>query len=100
MHFGTIEVDLMKRRVTKETQPVKLTAREYDLLRLLVVHRDKVLTHRHILNELWGPKMEGQTHYLRVFMMRLRRKLEDEPDTPKYLLTESGIGYRLVSNPS
>ena len=98
VRFGAIEVDLVLRRVTKSGQPVKLTAREYDLLRLLVTHRDKVLTHRHILKELWGPKMEAQTHYLRVFMMRLRQKLEDEPDAPKYLQTESGIGYRLVSD--
>jgi two-component system KDP operon response regulator KdpE len=94
--FGTIEVDLIHRRVTKAGTPVKLTGREYDLLRLLVTHRDKVLTHRIMLHELWGPKMQGQTHYLRVFMMRLRQKLEDEPDSPKYLLTESGIGYRLL----
>src|SRR5476651_687224 len=82
--FGAIEVDLILRRVTKDGQTVKLTTKEYALLRLLVTHRDKVLTHRHILNELWGPKAERQTHYLRVFMMRLRRKLEDEPDAPKY----------------
>ncbi len=94
--FGTIEVDLVQRLVTKDKRNVKLTAKEYALLRLLVSHRGKVLTHRHILNELWGPKVEGQTHYLRVFMMRLRRKLEDEPDAPKYFQTESGIGYRLV----
>ena len=69
-------------RQAKDSRIVKLTAKEYALLRLLVSHRDKVLTHRQILNELWGPKMEGQTHYLRVFMMRVRRKLEDEPDAP------------------
>ena len=86
----------MQRLVTKDKRNVKLTAKEYALLRLLVSHRGKVLTHRHILNELWGPKVEGQTHYLRVFMMRLQRKLEDEPDAPKYFQTESGIGYRLV----
>jgi two-component system KDP operon response regulator KdpE len=97
--FGLIEVDLVRRRVTKEGKVVKLTAKEYALLRLLVVHRDKVLTHRQILGELWGSKMDGQTHYLRVFMMRLRRKLENEPDAPKHFQTESGIGYRLVSDP-
>lgn len=96
VRFGTVEVDLVHRRVTKDGQPVKLTVKEYALLRLLVAHSDKVLTHRQILNELWGQKMEGQTHYLRVFMMRLRRKLEDEPDAPKHFQTESGIGYRLV----
>jgi two-component system KDP operon response regulator KdpE len=94
--FGTIEVDPVRRLVTKGGNLVKLTAREYDLLRLLVANRDRVLTHRHILQELWGPKMDDKTHYLRVFMMRVRRKLEDDPDTPRYLLTESGIGYRLV----
>jgi len=95
--FGLVEVDLVRRRVTRAGRIVKLTAREYAVLRLLVSHRDKVLTHRQILRELWGPKAETQTHYLRVFMMRLRRKLEDDPDAPKYLQTESGIGYRLVS---
>ncbi len=100
VRFGQVEVDLMHRRVTKDGQPVKLTVKEYALLRLLVAHRDKVLTHRQILNELWGQKMEGQTHYLRVFMMRLRRKLEDEPDAPKHFQTESGIGYRLVCDAS
>jgi two-component system KDP operon response regulator KdpE len=64
-------------------------------LRLFIVHRGKVLTHRQILSELWGPKAKGQTHYLRVYMMRLRQKLENDPDTPQYLQTESGIGYRL-----
>jgi two-component system KDP operon response regulator KdpE len=98
VRFGNIEVDLVRRRVTKDGRKVKLTEKEYALLRLLVSHRDKVLTHRQLLSELWGPKEEGQTHYLRVFMMRLRRKLEDEPDAPKYLQTESGIGYRLVSD--
>jgi two-component system KDP operon response regulator KdpE len=98
VRFGAIEVDLASRRVTKDGKAVKLTGKEYSLLRLLVYHRDKVITHRQILTELWGAKMEGQTHYLRVFMMRLRRKLEDEPDEPQYFQTESGIGYRLVSN--
>ncbi len=100
IQFGAIVMDLERRRVTKGGQVVKLTAKEYALLRLLVSHRDKVLTHRQILNDLWGPKAERQTHYLRVFMMRLRRKLEEEPDAPKYFQTESGIGYRLVSDGS
>ncbi len=95
IEFGPIEVDLMRRLVTKDGRAVKLTAREYALLRLFIVHRGKVLTHRQILSELWGPKARGQTHYLRVYMMRLRQKLENDPDTPQYLQTESGIGYRL-----
>jgi two-component system KDP operon response regulator KdpE len=95
--FGPIEVDLARRRVTKAGQAVKLTVKEYALLQLLVTHRDRVLTHRQILRSLWGSKAEMQTHYLRVFMMRLRQKLEDEPDAPRYLQTETGVGYRLVS---
>lgn len=95
VRFGPIEVELERRRVRKHGAVVKLTAKEYALLRLLVAHRDKVLTHRQILGELWGPKAVEQTHYLRVFMMRLRMKLEDEPDSPKYFQTESGVGYRL-----
>lgn len=100
IRFGTVEVDLTDRRVTKDGETVKLSAKEYALLRLLVTHRDKVLTHRQILSEIWGPEAEGQTHYLRVFMMRLRRKIEDEPDSPRHLQTESSIGYRLVSDPA
>ena len=96
VRFGAVKVDLVKRRVLRGGLVVKLTAREYDLLRLLVTHRDKILTHGQILDELWGPKAQGQTHYLRIFMMRLRRKLEDDPDTPRFLRTESGVGYRLV----
>jgi two-component system KDP operon response regulator KdpE len=94
VQFGSIEVDLARRRVTRGGSPVKLTAREYALLRLFVVHRGKVLTHRQILSELWGPNAEGQTHYLRIYMMRLRQKLEDDPDTPRFFRTESGVGYR------
>ena len=95
--FGDIEVDLERRRVTKHGGVVKLTSMEYALLQLFITHRDKALTHRQILRELWGPKAEGQTHYLRTYMMRLRRKLEDELDVPRYFQTESGIGYRFVS---
>ncbi len=92
--FGNVEVDFARRAVTRAGVPVKLTPREYDLLRLLVLHRGKVVTHRQILRELWGPKAEEQTQYLRVYMTHLRQKLEDEPNQPKYFRTESGIGYR------
>ena len=96
VQFGSIEVDLPRRLVTKDGQAVKLTVREYALLRLLVMHRGKVLTHRQILSELWGANALGQTHYLRIYMMRLRQKLENDPDAPRYLNTESGVGYRLL----
>jgi two-component system KDP operon response regulator KdpE len=93
--IGPITVDLAARAVRKGGQLVKLTAKEYAFLRLLVVNRGKVITHRQILREIWGPKAEAQTHYLRVYMAHLRQKLEDDPNHPKYFTTESGIGYRL-----
>ncbi len=94
--FGPVEIDLTRRTVAKDGVDVKLTAKEYAFLRLLVVHRGKVLTHRQILRELWGPNAEDQTHYLRVYMTHLRQKLETAPNQPRYFKTESGIGYRLV----
>jgi two-component system KDP operon response regulator KdpE len=97
--FGAIEVDLTHRQVSKAGSPVKLTAMEYALLMLFITHRDKALTHRSILRELWGPHAERQTHYLRTYMLRLRRKLEDDLDAPQFFQTESGIGYRFVSAP-
>ena len=96
LRFGSVEVDSSRRLVTKNGHPIKLTAREYALLRLFIVHRGKVLTHRFVLSELWGPKAEEQSHYLHVYMTRLRQKLEDEPDTPKFFQTESGVGYRFT----
>jgi two-component system, OmpR family, KDP operon response regulator KdpE len=98
LRFGNVEVDLTQRRVLKNGALLRLTDKEYALLRLLLTNRDKVLTHAQLLKELWGPEAIGKTHYLRVFMMRLRKKVEDEPDAPHYLQTESTIGYRLVSN--
>jgi len=98
--FGRVEVDFAHRRVKKDGQPLKLTSMEYALLQLFITHRDKVLTHRQILRDLWGTKAEGQTHYLRTYMLRLRRKLEDDLDAPKYFQTESGVGYRFLSEPA
>lgn len=98
-NFGNIEVDFARRLVSRKGCPVKLTTMEYALLQLFIAHRDKALTHRQMLRELWGPKAEEQTHYLRTYMLRLRRKLEEEVDSPKFFQTESGIGYRFVSEP-
>jgi two-component system, OmpR family, KDP operon response regulator KdpE len=95
--FGRIEVDVARHRVSKDGLSLKLTSMEYSLLQLFITHRDKVLTHRHILRELWGVKAQDQTHYLRTYMLRLRRKLEDDLSAPKYFQTESGIGYRFIS---
>ena len=92
--FGDVEIDFARRVVTKTGTTVKLTPKEYGLLRLLVLHRGRVITHRQILRELWGPKAEEQTQYLRVYMTHLRQKLENDPTQPKFFRTESGIGYR------
>lgn len=94
--FGDITVDFASRMVRRAGAEVKLTPKEYALLRLLVLHRGKVLTHQQVLRELWGPKAEENTHYLRVHMTHLRQKLEADPHRPRHLKTESGIGYRLV----
>jgi len=96
--FGDIEVDLSARTVRKAGMEVRLTAKEYAMLRLLVIHRGKVVTHGQMLRELWGPKAEENTHYLRVHMTHIRQKLEAEPHKPRHLRTESGIGYRLVED--
>jgi two-component system KDP operon response regulator KdpE len=94
--FGDITVDFAARIVRRNGVEIKLTPREYDLLRILVLHRGRVVTHQQILREIWGPKSEEQTHYLRVHMTHLRQKIESEPHRPRHLKTESGIGYRLV----
>ncbi len=94
---GELVVDLVARRVTVKGQEVRLTATEYNLLRLLVKHAGKVLTHRQILKEVWGPNADEQTHYLRVYVARLREKIEPVPARPTLLITEPGIGYRLIS---
>ncbi|HEX7630573.1 MAG TPA: response regulator [Lacunisphaera sp.] len=93
---GDLEIDQAARVVRRAGAEVRLTAKEYALFHLLVQHRGKVVTHRHILRELWGPNAEENTHYLRVHMTHLRQKLEADPHTPRYLKTEAGIGYRLV----
>jgi two-component system, OmpR family, KDP operon response regulator KdpE len=92
-HSGTLSVDLVRRIVKLGDQEVKLSPKEYDLLRLLVQHAGKVLTHRFLLQELWQEPTDPQ--YLRVYVAQLRRKIEPEPDRPQYVLTETGVGYRL-----
>lgn len=96
LRFGALTVDLAARRITRNGEPVKLTATEYALLRLFVQHAGKVLTHRHILREVWGPEHEQQTEYLRVYVARLRERLEPDPESPVLLLTEPGVGYRFA----
>ncbi len=94
--YGNIEVDSLHRTVSLKGVQVKLTGKEYSLLRLFIQHRGKVLTHRQILSEIWGADAKLQTHYLHVYVRRLREKLEEDPDEPVYFRTESGIGYRFV----
>ena len=88
-------VDLSSRNVTLNGEQVKLSVTEYALLRAFVQHAGKVLTHRQLLREVWGPQYETETQYLRVYMTMLRRKLEADPANPKLLITEPGVGYRL-----
>jgi two-component system KDP operon response regulator KdpE len=90
---GDLAVDLVRRVVTVRGAEVKLTPREYEVLRLLVAHAGKVLTHRHILREVWGGETDVQ--YLRIYIRALRQKLEAEPERPVHILTETGVGYRL-----
>ena len=92
---GDLKVDLASRHVSVGDKEVHLTPLEYNLLATLIKHSGKVLTHRFLLKEVWGPGHAEETHYLRVYMASLRRKLEADPAQPSYLLTEPGVGYRL-----
>lgn len=93
---GDLEVDFVQRVVRKRGEEVKLTPTEYALLRLLATHAGKVLTHRQLLTEIWGPNSSEQTQYLRVHIAHLRGKIENDPSTPALILTEPAIGYRFV----
>jgi len=93
--IGELEIDLDKRRVLARGEEVHLTPNEYKLLTVLMKNGGKVLTHRQLLKDVWGPAYATQTHYLRVYMGQLRHKLEKDPARPVYLMTEPGVGYRL-----
>lgn len=95
--FGSLEVDLANHIARKNSEIIKLTSTEFSLLALLAKNEGRVLTHQHILKEIWGMGYIEQTQYLRVFVAQLRKKIEDEPTKPKFLNTESGIGYRFGS---
>lgn len=94
---GDLVVDLAQRRVSVASREVHLTPIEYRLLALLVKHSGMVLTHRQLLREVWGPGHVERSHYLRIYMAQLRHKLEADPARPRYLLTETGVGYRLAA---
>lgn len=95
VELGEVRVDLGRRVVTRAGQEVHLTPHEYKLLEALIRHADRVVTHRQLLREVWGPGHGNETRYLRVYMAALRQKLESVPGRPRWLITETGVGYRL-----
>ncbi len=93
-----LQIDLVARTVKKNGEMIKLTTTEYSLLALLAKNEGKVLTHQYLLRAIWGPGYINQSQYLRVYIAQLRKKIEDDANRPEYLVTESGVGYRLVLN--
>ncbi|MEN3951811.1 response regulator transcription factor [Iodidimonas sp. SYSU 1G8] len=96
---GPVSIDLATRKVSMSGAPVKLTRKEFELLRLLVVNAGRVLTHQYLLQQVWGPAHLNDSHYLRIYIGHLRQKLGDDPADPKLIVTELGVGYRLVDEP-
>ena len=98
--FGDVEVDQASRVVRKAGTPVHLTPLEYRLLTVLIGNAGKVLTHRHLLREVWGPSYVESSHYVRIYVGNLRQKLETDPAQPKHIVTETGVGYRFQPDPA
>lgn len=96
IEIGELRIDVANRDVRLGEQRLKLTPHEFDLLRVLAQNQGKLLTHRTLLREVWGPAYQVEAHYLHVYVSHLRRKIEPDPQSPRYLLTEPGAGYRLV----
>jgi two-component system, OmpR family, KDP operon response regulator KdpE len=96
VRVGPVAIDLAARRVTRDGAEVHLTPIEFDLLRVLATHRGKLVTHARLLSEVWGPAYGEETHYLRVHVAHIRRKLERDPARPEIILTDAGVGYRLA----
>lgn len=94
--FESLSIDRAHRMVTVDGVEVKLTPTEYELMKVLAANAGKVLTHRQLLRAVWGPAYEQENHYLRIYVGQLRRKLEPDPSRPRHILTEAGVGYRLV----
>lgn len=95
---GDLQIDLTARIVTKNNEVIKLTATEYNLLALFAKNEGKALTHHYLLREIWGPGYISQSQYLRVFIAQLRKKTEQDPNRPKHIITESGVGYRFTAD--
>jgi len=98
LKLGDVRLDLKKRQASKNQRPIHLTPIEFKLLACLAKHLGMVVTHRQLLREVWGPSHVEHTHYLRVYMKQLREKLEADPVQPRHLLTETGVGYRLLAD--
>jgi two-component system KDP operon response regulator KdpE len=96
LRFGTVDLDLVAKTVTRDGQPVRLTATQWRLLEVLARHSGRLVTARQLLREVWGPGQVEQAHYLRIYVRQLRQRLEADPARPVHLITETGIGYRLV----
>jgi len=97
--FGDVSVDLSRRIVRRNGEPIHLTAIEYRLLAVLIANAGKVLTHRHLLREVWGPSFVESNHYVRIYVAHLRQKLEADPAQPRHIVTETGVGYRFQMEP-
>jgi len=97
VNLEDLQIDLNTRTVKKKGELIKLTITEYSLLALFAKNDGKVLTHQYLLRAIWGPGFINQSQYLRVFIAQIRKKIEDDPNLPQYLLTESGVGYRFIS---
>ena len=96
IRIGELSIDVPNRAVTRDGTRVKLSPHEFDLLRVLAQNRGKLLTHRMLLREVWGPAYQVEAHYIHVYVSNLRRKIEPDPSRPRYVITEAGAGYRLV----
>jgi two-component system KDP operon response regulator KdpE len=99
VRVGPLVIDFSRRVVSREGAEVQLTVKEYNLLQILARHAGNVVTHQHLLREVWGPSHAHDGHYLRIFIRKIRRKIEDNPGQPRLLTTELGVGYRLQSAP-
>ena len=94
--YDDLEIDIAARSVKKKNEEIKLTATEYSLLSLLAKNQGKVLTHQYLLKQVWGPGYINESQYLRVFIAQLRKKIEDDPNKPLHIITQSGVGYRFL----
>jgi two-component system KDP operon response regulator KdpE len=97
LRAGNLELDVEQRRVQRAGRPIHLTPKEYQLLKLFATHPDQFLPDRMLMDRVWGPAWRGGEHILHVYVARLRKKVEEDPSAPRYLLTESGLGYRFAA---